>query len=112
MTSRPSVDLHDTATRGLDAAGVVEGCLVALDNVEIELAPQVGQGAFEQRGLAGARGADQVERQNPSSGEPAAISLRQTIVLGENLDIQVNHARIVMMMIVVVMMIVVMRMSV
>jgi hypothetical protein len=83
VAARAGVDLHHVATGGADALGVVRGLLITLDHAEAELAPQVAKQALQQAGLAGSRRADEVQRQNAAPGKPAAIALRQLVVLGE-----------------------------
>ena len=84
MAAGAGVDLHDRRTGGADALAVVRGRLIALQHIERQLAAQIADRAFEQRGLAGAGGADQVERQDLAAEKPAAVLLRQRIVLGED----------------------------
>ena len=62
VAARAGVDLHDPAAGGPDPLGVEHGLLVALDDRHSR-AGQVADGALEQRGLAGARRAHQVERE-------------------------------------------------
>ena len=84
MAAGAGVDLHDRRAGGADALPVIGGRLIALEHEERQLGLQIADGALEQRGLAGTRRADEIERQDLAAGEPGAVLRRERIVLGED----------------------------
>ena len=84
MAAGAGIDLDGRRAGRADALAVVRGRLIALQHKERQRVAQIADRAFEQRGLAGAGGADQVQRQDLAAAKPAAVLLRQRIVLGED----------------------------
>jgi len=54
VTAGSRIDLHRRRAGRLDALGVIERLLIALDDADRHLVLQIADGAFEQGGLAGA----------------------------------------------------------
>ena len=84
MAPRTRVDLHRSSSTGPNPLRVVECVLITLDHVQRRSALQIGDGSFQQRGLAGARRANEVEGQDLAAGQPRAVACRQLIVLLKN----------------------------
>ena len=78
----PSTGVHlDGARSGpLDAFRVVGGLLVPFDDADLAGGGEPGDGALQQRGLARAGRAHQVDREDPAYGEPGAHVLGQVVV--------------------------------
>jgi len=83
MTASAGVDLHNSTACRLNSLGIVKGCLVAFDHGNRQLIGQVANGPLQERGLSRPRLADQVQREDVSSGEPAAVAFGEQAVFGE-----------------------------
>src|SRR5258707_8276292 len=70
--------------------GYFTGLSSALDDRDVHLAGKFPCGSLEQRGLAGARGAHQVDRQDAPLPEPVAVELGQGVILRQYLLLQQN----------------------
>lgn len=75
-TIRLRVDLHDRAAGARDALGVARRHGIGLQHGEAHVRAQAGDGRLEQRRLACARGADEMDGRHPTSVEPSSISSR------------------------------------
>ena len=86
------VDLYRRNASGADPLGVVRGLLIALDHRNWLLALQIGNGLDQQRGLAGARTRDEIQREHPCLREARAVDIGQIIVLAENIALDLDDA--------------------
>src|SRR5215813_8180243 len=84
----PGVDLHHPAARRAHPVRVQRGLLVPLDDPDDELAGQVARGPLEQRGLARAGRAHQVEREDAPGAQPVPVLRRERVVAGQHLLFQ------------------------
>ena len=73
MAAGAGIDLHRPAHPRRGCARRRRGRLIALEHGERELVPQIADRAFEQRRLAGAGRADEVEREDLAAEEPRAV---------------------------------------
>jgi len=64
-----SIDLYGRRAGCGDAAGVVVGLQIALNDGHAQCGAHIPQGAFEQAGLPRTRRADQVERKDAVTGK-------------------------------------------
>jgi hypothetical protein len=88
MAAGAGIDLHRLAAGRADALRIVGRGLIAFDDADAHLPFEIVQRTFEQRGLARAGRAHQIQCQDPTLGEPAAIALGQHLVLGKNLTFE------------------------
>src|SRR5580658_4145041 len=99
MARGASVDLDHRRAGRTDTLAVIGRGLIAFDDVERKVAAQVVDGALEQRGLAGAGRADEIERQDFAPGEPGAVARRKGVVLGQHAGFELDH-RVWMMVVI------------
>ena len=92
MAAGAGVDLHDRRARGADALAVVRRRLIAFDHEQLHLGLQIADRALEQRRLAGARRADEIEGKDLAAGEPGAVARRERIVLGQHARLECDNA--------------------
>jgi hypothetical protein len=85
MAAGAGVDLAHWNPRSGNALGIIVSLLVPFNDGKAEFLRQVTQGPFEQRRLAGAGGADQVQDKNPLLFEQGAVEAGQAVVLGKNI---------------------------
>jgi hypothetical protein len=84
VAGSPGFDLNDGHAGAGDALGVEIGGLVAFDHRAANRAgSQRGQSLLDQCGLAGSRGADEVEGVGVLSVEQGAVVGRVAVVLGQ-----------------------------
>ena len=91
MASGAGVDLHRRRAGSPNALAIVRRRLIAFDDIELQFVLQIADGALQQRGLAGARRTDEIERENLPAREPGPVLRRQGIVLGEDARLQLDH---------------------
>lgn len=106
VASRPSVDLNRRCPGGANAFAVIGGGLIAFDHEDRDFVLEVLNCPFQQRRLAGAGRADDVQCQDFPPLEPASVAHGERVVLGEQAGLQLDDSRPAPMaiMIVVVMM--------
>src|SRR5262249_45247620 len=73
---------------------------IALDDRDDALAAKSRDRLLEERGLAGARRAHDVQGKDAATREPAAIALGEEIVVREDIALQRHAMRMIMIMIV------------
>jgi hypothetical protein len=88
------IDLQRGDTGGANPLGVVGGLLVALDDADRHLPLQRFDGPDQQRGLARTGTRHEVERKDAPLVEPPAVGRGIGIVLGENVLLDLHHARL------------------
>ena len=93
VTAGAGVDLDHRAAGAADPLGVERGLLVALDDRDRAPRRQVADGALQQRGLAGAGRAHQVEREDPRSASQARLSRGERVVLGQHVLLEHDRSR-------------------
>jgi hypothetical protein len=86
------IDLDDRTSCGFDPLGIAGRFLVALDDCERKLTPQIADRALEQRRLAGARRAHQVQGDDAAAGKPSSVAFGEAVVPGEDLSFEANCA--------------------
>jgi hypothetical protein len=85
------IDLDRGGAGGANTLGIVQRGLVALDDADRQVGAEVADGAFQQGGFSRAGRTDQIERQDLTARQPAAVAFRDELVLGENLLFQGNR---------------------
>lgn len=108
MASSAGIDLHGRRTRSPNPLAIVHGRLVPLDHIELELTLEIANRSLQQRGLAGSRRTDQVQRENFPACEPGPVLRRQRIVLGEDARLEFNDTVVCMRVMVVIVAVVMM----
>src|ERR1700685_1284876 len=93
MTSAAGVDLNRRASGGADSLRVERSLLIALDDADRNFSAQLANRTFQQRSLAGARRAHQVEGHDLAPFQPAAVVLGEVIVFGENILLELKRTR-------------------
>ncbi len=83
MAAGAGIDLHRRGAGGANPFGVIERRLSTFDDADVQRVAGRADGALEQAGLARPRGADQVQRQDTATGQPAAVAFGQQMVLGQ-----------------------------
>lgn len=114
VASRSSVDLNRRCPRGANAFAVIGGGLIALDDEDRDFVLEVLNCPFQQRRLAGAGRADDVQCQDFSPLEPASVAHGELVVLGKQAGLKLDNRRsaAMPMMIMMVIMIMIMIMNV
>lgn len=112
VASGSSVDLNRRCSGGANAFAVIGGGLVALDDEDRDFVPEVLNCALQQRRLAGAGRADEVQCQDFPPLEPASVAHGKRVVLGEQARLKLDDRRPapIRMMVLMVIMIVIMIM--
>jgi len=85
VAAGPGVDLHHVTPRTPDPIRVQRRLLVALHDRHRPARPEVADGPFQQRGLAGTRRTHQVDRHDAATGQPLAVGHGQRVVLSQYL---------------------------
>src|ERR1700691_1498291 len=108
MTSAAGIDLNRRASGGADSLRVERSLLIALDDADRNFSAQLANRTFQQRSLAGARRAHQVEGHDLAAFQPSAVVLGEVIVFGEDvlLELKRTRRRMFVRMLVIVMMLV------
>ena len=88
------VDLQRRRAGGADALGIDAGLLVAFDHRHRQPAAQQLDGAHQQRGLARAGAGHQIEREDAALRQRAAVALRDAVVLGQDVALDLHQARL------------------
>lgn len=91
MTARTGVDLHHLAPGRADPLGIEPGLLIPFDHKGFAGPGVRADRALQQRGLAGAGGAHQVDRGDPVLLQAMPVRRRQPVVLRQNLLLQQNR---------------------
>ena len=92
MAALAGVDLDRRRAGGADALGVVGGLLVAFDHADRKTVLQLGDGADQQCGLAGAGARDQVKDEHLVGAEARAVVGGETVVLAEDVALDLDDA--------------------
>jgi len=95
MAAGAGVDLDGGRAGGADLLCVDVGLLITLDHRDRTDRCQLGDRATQQRCLAGAGRAHQVERQDPALGQPGPVVGGEVIVLGQQRGLDVDRRRAV-----------------
>src|SRR6202451_1217360 len=93
MTSAAGVDLNRRASGGADSLRVERSLLIALDDADRNFSAQLANRTVQQRSLAGARRAHQVEGHDLAPFQPSAVVLGEVIVPGENILLELKRTR-------------------
>lgn len=111
MAAHTGVDLHRGSARGANAFAIIGRRLVSLDHIKSVFLFEIGNGAFQQRGLSGTGRTDKIDRENFPAREPGPVARRQRVVLGQDTRFQFLDIRGLPMSSMVMDMIVAMVMS-
>jgi hypothetical protein len=126
MAAGAGVDQNDRCPGSADTGAVVRRSLIAFQHEQRQLLAEVADGPLQQRCLAGAGRADEIDREDFPPGEPRPVLRRQRVVLGEDFGFEFDDVagttrspplicplmiRPVIIMIVAMMMVVAMLMS-
>lgn len=112
VASRPSVDLNRRCPGGANAFAVIGGGLIAFDDEDRDFVLEVLNCPFQQRRLAGAGRADDVQCQDFPPLEPASVAHGERVVLGKQAGLQLDDSRpapMAMLMLMAVMIVVMMQ---
>ena len=85
MAAAARIDLHDLRAAALNAGGVLRRKEVSLDHRNAQIRSELRKGLLEERGLARAGRAEEVQRINPAAGKKRRILRSRRIVAAKNI---------------------------